>query len=354
MQSFCERLLEELEQIVERRTQPFETIYFGGGNPILLSVSSLQRIMLLATKLGRSKECTMEINPESCTETLDPLIMQGLSRLSIGIQSMDNRFLSLLGRTARRDDNLRSLAIAKQMRSRFGISINVDVITCLPGQSIKEAFADIDEVTRLSECEHISLYSLTVEEGTTLANQIENSTVTPLEEDAQADILASCWEHLASLGYEQYEVSNFSRGSSYRCLHNQRYWQLEEYVGLGPSAAGTLFAHGQLNRISAANDLAAYLCLPPFATYAKEELTWSQEVTEYLLVGLRTTKGIDKELFSRRFGIDYSTLFCRQIASLSPSWYIDTPSCFRLTRKGFMILDAIILFLVPAIDQGPT
>lgn len=345
---YTERLLEELRTAVDHRSRPFETVFVGGGNPGMLSTSDLERIIATATSLGTPGEASLEMNPESFTDDVFPLFGRGFSRLSLGLQSMDKRHLHALGRNASKEDNLHAIELAKKLRGEFGTQISADLMTCIPNQTVADALHDIDETVSLLEPDHISLYSLTVEEGTVLSERIRGGSVSVPDEDLQAEMLESCWDRLEHHGYSQYEISNFARREQNRCRHNERYWRLAEYIGLGPSAAGTVRIGDRMVRITAGSDVHAYAASPAFATYECEILDRDAEMTECLMVGLRTARGIDKREWGERFDRDFDALFGPAVASLpgeSRIWCNNTEKSFGLTRRGFMLLDAIVLHL---------
>ena len=136
MQAFTMKLLEELQQLTARRTQPYKTVFIGGGNPGCLEYQDLQAIVEVVCSHGKPDEFTIEINSESLREDLFPLFGQGITRLSIGLQSLQETHLKMLGRNASASENLRALQAALFIRKRYGTHLNFDLMTCIPGQSI--------------------------------------------------------------------------------------------------------------------------------------------------------------------------------------------------------------------------
>jgi oxygen-independent coproporphyrinogen III oxidase len=344
-QSFASKLINELLEIQHLRKEPFETVFIGGGNPGCLAINDLVRIVQIICHKGKPKEFSIEMNPESLTEAHFPLFSMGINRLSMGVQSLNPSHLKTLGRQANLEDTLYAIELAKSLRVQFQTHLNFDLMTCIPGQSVQDSIDDINELVQKANPEHISLYSLTFEEGTKLADDVRSHVILPIEDDEQAHMLFSCWRRLGELGYEQYEVSNFARNSAY-CLHNLRYWDLQEYVGIGPSAAGTLFAHQGLNRWKGHEDVLLYTESPEFTHYEHESISKEEELTEYLLVALRTKWGIDKQSFHTRFKLSFSKIFGDTVVRLQknfPECIDDDAAHFSLNRKGWMLLDSIIL-----------
>ncbi|OHD30373.1 MAG: hypothetical protein A2Y31_03940 [Spirochaetes bacterium GWC2_52_13] len=354
---FLDRLLEEVAQVTMARSVPFETVFIGGGNPGMLPVSFLAELVSTITSIGKPLEFSMEMNPESLQDAHSLLFESGLDRLSIGIQSMQDRHLKTLGRNTDRQKNLQGLARAKELQDTFGFRLNCDLMTCIPGQSIADASTDIDELVDLVAPDHISLYNLTVEESTPLAQRVAGGSLVVLDEDRQADMLESCWDRLAALGYFQYEISNFSTEKATRCLHNERYWRLDEYVGIGPTAAGTVAMSGQSVRTTGAADIHRYTKEDAFSTYGIYPLTIAESMHEHLLMGLRTSVGIEKDAWSKRYGYRFNELFSERIVLLErygERHFEDSKERFALTRAGFMLLDSIVLHLSQALEDAPS
>lgn len=342
-QKYMHRLETELREIVSSVDEGFSTIFIGGGNPGCLTYAQLDSLLSLAQSKGKASECTIEMNPETFDRSLFPLFEHLLvTRVSMGIQSMDDGVLTTLGRNARRKDNLKAIALAKEARDQFGIDISFDLMVCLPGQSLEMAIGDIDEIMTLANPSHISLYCLTVEEGTVLSEKVSSGSLPVLDEDGQEAFLWGVWDHLKSLGFRQYEVSNFARSEKF-CNHNLTYWNLDSYLGLGCSAVSALRRGIGLQHISQIQNLFAYSNGIPFSGYSEEILTPTEHMEEFLMMALRTDFGIDKMVFQERFSHSFDKIFASVIESLDSSWFISTRQRFSLTRIGFMILDEVVL-----------
>ncbi len=340
-EQYTERLVSEIEQL-PMPGGPFHTLYIGGGDPANLGVKNLERVLTASEREGRPCEVTVEANPESFDEHFFPLFEAGLvTRLSMGIQTMDQQTLTLLGRSATAADNRRALTVAQKARERYQIDLSIDLMVALPSQTVEGALADIETVLSLSDCEHLSLYCLTVEEGTALARQVAGGVVSVADEDGQEAFLRSVWAHLKRLGFEHYEVSNFAKNGKYS-RHNCVYWSLGDYLGLGSGASSTL---GPVH-IEQTEDLLGYVGGALYSGYEREETTIWQQVEEYLMMGLRTKWGIDKRRFAERFGMDFDRTFSGAVASCEPNWYVDSAQSFALTEDGWMVLDEILVRLV--------
>lgn len=342
-EKYMQRLEAELEAVVSSSNSAFSTIFVGGGNPGCLTFTQLQSMLSLAHTKGKPNECTIEMNPETFNRSLFPLFEESLvTRVSMGIQSMDDGVLATLGRNARRADNLRSIALAQEAHDQYGVELSFDLMLCLPGQTLEMAISDVDEIMSLASPSHISLYCLTVEEGTDLSEKVSSGLLPVLDEDGQEAFLWGVWNHLKGFGFRHYEVSNFSRDDQ-NCKHNLTYWNLDSYLGLGCSAVSALREGPRLQHVTQNQTLFIYAHDDPFTGYSEETLTLSEHMEEFLMMALRTDIGIDKEVFAKRFSRSFDKNFSSVIETLDSRWYVSTEQSFSLTENGFMVLDEVVL-----------
>lgn len=346
-EQYADRLLGEVAAL-QAPKGGFHTLYIGGGSPLYLGYPAIVKILTAVREAGSPEEVTLEVNPEQVDMELLSLCGSGLiSRISIGIQSMDDRLLTLLGRSATADINRSALLLLQEARERYGIDISVDLMVALPTQKIEQAIADIDMVLGTVDVQHLSLYCLTVEEGTALAQRVAAQEVLIHNEDSQALFLDAVNLALQERGFAHYEVSNWAKHQRYS-RHNTVYWSVGDYLGLGSSAASTVGTqHWEQSQ-----DLATYAASPLFSGYEVEEISLTEQVEEYLMMGLRTAWGIDKLIFANRFGLSFDSLFQITNMNLKKSWYKDTPQTFSLTEKGWLVLDEILLRLVLQIPES--
>lgn len=341
--TYLERLEQELDALLQSYNSGFPTIFLGGGNPGCLGPDRLAHLLSLAQKHGRPTECSIEINPETFNSSLFPLLEKKLiTRISMGIQSMDDTVLSTLGRNAQRSDNLRAIALAREAHELYDTELSFDLMLCLPGQTLEMALADIDEIMALASPDHISLYCLTVEEGTDLSMAVSQGALPVLDEDGQEAFLWGVWQHLRSLGFRHYEVSNFARKEKL-CKHNLTYWNLDSYIGLGCSAVSAIRREKTLSHITQKQDLATFVQDTLYSGYEKEKLSDIEHIEEYFMMALRTDFGIDKAAFFTRFNRCFDTEFASVIDSLDSRWFLSNKQSFSLTEIGFMVLDEIVL-----------
>lgn len=330
---YMDILISEIRALSTDWGKPFRTIFIGGGNPGILGYDRLRTILEEACRNGMAKECTIEINPENVTEeilTLSPF----LTRVSVGIQSMDRDTLRTLGRNADIFDNERALSILSSSPFAF----NADIMTAVPGSGVETTEEDIKKIASFDP-DHISLYCLTFEEGTPLIERAR-----PIGEEGERAALIASWRLLKELGYSHYEVSNFARDGK-ECLHNKVYWSLGQYIGFGPGAESSI-GYSEAVSMKEPETIEEYIRKPKLTCF---NLTREETEEEVLLTSLRTIYGIDKGEYSKRFGKDFDALYSERISALDPDCYIDSPDRFSLTEEGFLKLDRIILEMAMAL-----
>ena len=289
---YVDALLEEMRQRRGEQNHPIKTIYFGGGTPSILPLSELGRIVKALHEnfdLSQVEEVTLEANPEDLT----PDYLQGLknlgliNRLSIGIQSLDDQVLRLIGR---RHTAAQAIAAVENAYKAGFHNISVDFIYGLPKVGGRKSEVGCDFSYLISHTsdliKHVSAYSLTVESGTALAEQVAQGRVALPDEDEVVRQYDYICKFLEENGFSQYEVSNFARPGFYS-HHNSRYWDRTPYLGLGPGAhsfiicTGDSVAHCEKRRWN-----------NPDGTYEEEVLTEIDAFNELLMTSLRTTRGL--------------------------------------------------------------
>lgn len=341
----------------------FETVYVGGGTPSVLPRELLARLLRRLGDLD-PVEWTVEANPESLDRSfLETCAQAGVTRLSVGLQSMDDRLLACLGRPGTAADNLRALGL---MAGNWHGETSLDLIAGAPGQTRGGIIADITAVARAG-CGHASLYSLTVEPGTPLAALVRSGSVALNPRDHDDGLWLEGRAALAGAGLHQYEVANFARPGK-ECRHNLRYWRLEPYLGIGPGAISTLppdlaaaltgeREEAAVVRLANPHDLTRFLSAadgPPGSPWGieKEIVAAPAFVLETLMVGLRLVRGISAASFRRRFGCGLDDL----APGLWERWVgrgFAQPErgSLRLTARGLLLLDSLLGELAAALSE---
>ncbi|MFA6366795.1 MAG: radical SAM family heme chaperone HemW, partial [Candidatus Hydrogenedentales bacterium] len=278
---YVEKLLRRTELLCRTASASIDTVFVGGGTPTVLEDEVFGKLLAgLRSIAGHSPlEWTVEANPESLSpRKLEMMAVHGVTRLSVGIQSMDDGELAILGRHARATDNRGALDLAIQS----GIKLSADLMTALPRpekrSSSRSSLRDSAAFLAEKGVGHLSIYDLVVEEGTPIKGRLERGELFPADEDAAFDEREEVEGFLKGLGFSRYEVSNYALEGS-ECLHNQAYWSMNSYLGVGSGAVSTLIvadgkkaaaagAGGSLSlRIEEGRDLSAYL-LDPDSTVA--------------------------------------------------------------------------------------
>lgn len=281
---YVDAVLQEWKQ--RSSDSDIHTLYLGGGTPSMLDVEDIQRLVqAIATK--NTKEITLEANPGDLSlEKLQALRQIGINRLSIGIQSFRNPLLRLIGR--RHTSKQACQAVRWAQQAGFD-NISIDLMYALPGQNMLQWALDIKKAMRLG-IQHISCYCLTYEEGTPLCDMLKNGKFRAKSENIQNRMYNYLCKVLARNGFEHYEVSNFAL-PGYRSRHNSAYWNDTPYIGLGAGA------HSYDGKTRSWNicDLDAYIAgIKNGQTISESEtLTEEQKHIERIMLGLRTSEGID-------------------------------------------------------------
>lgn len=339
-------------------TRSVETIYFGGGTPSLLSPKSIETILgsisknfkivpPLTTPLPQvEREITLEINPGTVNlEKLKGYRDAGVNRLSIGVQSLNDGILTTLGRIHNRQQ---ALGAYEDAREAGFDNIGIDLIHSIPGESLSDWKRELNEVVLLGP-EHISAYSLTIEEGTPFHCQLQKGLLALPSEETQVDMLLTTEEVLGKAGYEHYEVSNYAL-PAFRSRHNQIYWKGGEYLGLGVSAHSYISGQwsgvrGQEVRTANTSNLAEYFRLineKGNAVIEEDELTKEKAMGEYVFLGLRMMEGISLKDFEEKFGIEIETAYPAAVSELTQKGLLEiTQGHLRLTKKGLLLLNEV-------------
>jgi len=319
--------------------EPLETIYLGGGTPSILSQEELDEILNAVYanfSIAESPEITLEGNPDDLTkEKLDYLFSVGINRLSVGIQSFDNAVLKSLNRA---HDNRMARGCIDDAKNAGFKNISVDLIYAIPGRSNDDWENDINKTIALSP-QHISSYSLTIEEKTVFGKWTKQGKMKPIDDDLAASQLALLIDILEGANYEQYEVSNFSQ-PSFQSRHNSNYWKNKIYLGVGPSAHSYDGASRQYNLSN--NSLYLRSIQQEKVPSTMEVLSREDKINEYLLTSLRTSWGADLKILREQYSWDIINENWDYVQILQSKGLIAIEdNILRLTRQGRFLADKI-------------
>ncbi len=340
------------------------TIFIGGGTPSVLSRPLLERLISAFEGL-KPGEWTVEANPESVDEAfLDICASRGVTRLSLGVQSLRDERLRLLRRPCRRKDILGALELVSK---RWAGDLNLDYIAGIPGQTTVEVREDLAEILEFAPS-HVSLYQLTTEPGTEFEKALARGTIVPNPAELDEELWFQGCAELERAGFQHYEISNFCLPRK-ECRHNLRYWRLEPYLGVGPSAVSTIPAGAAVRAFPGARDAveraAAVRLTSPrdFTSFLEgEPRRWNIEVEalapadfllETLMMGFRLAEGIPRASFEKRFGRTFEELFPGLWARWEEKGLASpTREALRLTEQGRMFLDALLGEVIDCVDPS--
>lgn len=282
------------------------SIFIGGGTPSTVPKDCLEQLMETVRthfRLSEEAEVTMEVNPGTVSEeALSRFRRAGINRLSIGLQSANDAELKAIGRIHTWRQFLESYTLAR----RAGFSnVNVDIMSALPGQTLSDYRDTLRKVLSLEPPpEHISAYSLILEEGTILFEKYGKGELELPDEDTDREMYRETKEILAQAGYERYEISNYAK-KGYECRHNCGYWRRKNYVGFGIGAASLV----ENVRFRNSADLQAYLAEPLGCREEVQQLGEQEQMEEFLFLGLRMTEGVNCGEFAGLFGCPLEEIY---------------------------------------------
>jgi len=340
-ENFLQSLKKEIQQRKEElQGEEIETVYFGGGTPSLLTIEETEDILKTVLEnfsVSENAEITFESNPEDLTDSyLKKLSVTPINRLSIGIQSFKDSDLLLMNRRHRSD---RAIKAVKDAQNAGFNNISIDLIYGLPKQTMEDWKRNIEIALSLN-VQHISSYCLTYSKGTVFYHRLKTGKLIELSDELCFRQFKYLVEILKESGFEQYEISNFSK-SGYRSRHNSSYWLRKKYLGFGPSAHSYDFNTRRWNKA----DLEYYIKnVNENATYWEYEvLDATDRYNDYVITSLRTVWGISEDVLRSDFGEKYLFIFKKGIKSYLRSGKVITNNGnYNLTTDGLFISNMIM------------
>ena len=336
------------------------TIFFGGGTPSYIPLEHTDRLLRAvndAFELIPDAEVTVEANPGDLhAPALARLLEMGVNRLSIGVQSLDDSLLSLLGRRHTAGEAMEAYRLARCAGFQ---RVNLDLMYGLPRQTMSQWGNTLERVMELAP-PHLSLYCLTLEEGTPLERWVRQGRLPEADPDLAADMYTLAQETLEQIGYHHYEISNWAM-PGHQCLHNMAYWLNRTYLGVGPGAHSSLHGYRfwdvtsprtyiQRVRSWASQAVGAVECIDQETLLrigpvgGVESIGPQLEMAETMLLGLRLLDGLKVEVFKRRFGHDPMQLYGPQINELGEQGLLEhSDGLLRLTRKGCLLANQVFM-----------
>lgn len=331
-EDWADAYLVQLEKELEKRNAntAHDTVYIGGGSPSALNEKQLKKLFeILKTPLSCPVEATIEINPEDLTLEKARLISDAnINRVSLGVQTFQTHLLEKLGR----HHDLEIVKRALNYLVEVGIKrISIDFIYGLPNQTFKDLKADLEIIKTLPMINHVSFYTLILEEHT----KFYNDGVVLKSDDWLIEAQSILIEGLKALGFERYEVSNFSKPNQ-QSKHNLVYWHHQHYIGIGCGASGYI----KNERYDNTKSLTQYL--KGITTYQTTPLSKEDEMFEVIMLGLRLTKGISLDEFKMRFNTTPFDVFDLN-RFIQMKLLVVEDGYLKTTPQGMNVLDEILI-----------
>lgn len=338
MKDYIKALCKEIESKCKKLS--IKSLFIGGGTPSYLDEESLAYLMNTIKKLNfkDNAEKSMECNPGTINKAKLDIIKEGtINRLSFGLQTTDNNLLKKIGRIHTFEEFKENYYLAR--KTGFD-NINIDMMFGLPDQTINMWINSLQEVIDLKP-DHISSYSLIVEEGTVFYKLDDMGKLNIPNEDDERDMYREGKNILESNGYRQYEISNYAKGGK-ECIHNKLYWQCEEYLGVGTSASSFM----DEKRFSNIKDISEYIKrINNNESVIEEEYINSKndDIEEFMFMGLRMNCGIEEKEFFRRFGVTVDSIYKNVInKNESLGLLIRNGGKIYLSDKGFEVSNMVM------------
>ncbi|GMA07498.1 coproporphyrinogen III oxidase [Tetragenococcus halophilus subsp. flandriensis] len=334
---YIQGLLKEIQLTLDvHPTDVSQTIYIGGGTPTSLSASQLDDLLSGITQLlpvETTKEFTIEANPGDLTqEKLDVIKNYGINRLSMGVQTFDNRLLRKIGRKHTAEDVYQTLKLIEKNQID---NVSIDLIYALPGQSIADFLTTLQKAIAL-DLPHYAMYSLILENKTMFMNWVRRGRIELPEQEEEAKMFELAINEMEKAGFSHYEVSNFAK-KGWESKHNLVYWNNEHYYGFGAGASGYL----NQERYKNFGPIQHYLNplrnnqLPIIET---EELSFKNQIEEELFLGLRKKEGVSLQHFKEKFNLELTDLYQQVLPKLFDEQLLTfNNDHLKLTRKGLFL-----------------
>lgn len=338
-ENYANKYLESLDREVSSfyYDEPMKSIYIGGGTPSCLNTPNLEKLFSITEKIKllSQYEFTFECNIKDISEELlKTLKANRVNRISIGIETANEKFYEFLNRHNDKKDIKTKLSLVK----KYFTNINIDLMYGFPNESIKDLKKDLDFFKEL-DVPHISIYSLIIEENTKLFIQ----KTKPLAEEIESDMYYYIIRYLKDLGYVHYEISNFSK-EGYQSIHNLTYWNNEEYYGFGLSSGGYVDGIRYTNTRSLNNYLRGNYRLE------EEMISLRTDMENEMILGLRKTKGVNKMHFLKKFGSNIEDIF-DIINMINENWLQDKEGYISISEDKLYLSNHILVNFIGGVDE---
>lgn len=361
-EAYIRSLIQEIKYYGEvyRNTYYVDTIFVGGGTPSLIEGRLIREIITAVKEnfcIDKNAEISMESNPKTLTESkLHTYMEGGINRLSIGAQSFDDKLLCFLGRAHKAEDFFTNYSLVRKCGFR---NVNLDLMFAIPGQTMKIWMETLRRTIEL-EPEHISLYSLQLEEETPFFTMFQEGTLKVMDDELDRQMYHTALEALKGSGYFHYEISNVSK-DGFPCRHNLKYWSMNHYLGLGLGAhsyidgvrfsnltnldhyiqAGIAANGKEINKKSLPKGLDSEESCSPFVQWIHKN-SKQENISEYLFTGMRKMQGVDLNDFENKFGLIPEALYGEILRKHQQNKLIEiVDGKLRFTEKGIDISNTV-------------
>ena len=326
----------------EVKDKEIDSIFIGGGPPTVLNGDEIKTLFKKINenfKIKEDAEITMECNPGTIDEKkLLAMKESGVNRLSIGLQAVQNHHLKYIGRIHTYEEFEKNYIEAKNIGFN---NINIDLMYALPNQTVEDWKETLEKIVKLNP-EHISAYSLILEENTELFDMFNRKEFRLLDEDTDIEMYEYTINYLKLHGYNQYEISNYAK-TGYECKHNILYWKCENYIGIGTSSAGYLnnIRYNNICEIDKYEEAVLNNKKPiEFEEFTSEK----DEIEEKIFLGLRMNEGIKFIDFDEKYNLNFEEKYKEQIEKLTKMNLIEVDNQgMRLTQKGREISNSVFV-----------
>ncbi|KPJ21739.1 radical SAM family heme chaperone HemW [Streptococcus phocae] len=334
--AYLEALIKEFESY---DITDLKTLYIGGGTPTSITASQLDYLLSQLQKnlnLETLEEFTIEANPGDLTvEKIDVLVKSAVNRISLGVQTFDDKHLKQIGRS---HNEAQIYSTISSLKSAGFNNISIDLIYALPGQTMEQVKTNVAKALAL-DIPHLSLYSLILEHHTVFMNKMRRGKLNLPTEDLEAGMFEYIISEMEANGFEHYEISNFTK-PGFESRHNLMYWNNEEYFGCGAGASGYLNGIRYRNRVPIQHYLKAVA--EGNARLSEEILTKEEMIEEELFLGLRKKTGVSLERFKEKFGVPLADIYGSVVTDLqNEGLLVKNDSAIRMTKKGLFLGDSI-------------
>lgn len=341
--SYIDNLIEEIRLYQEKLSVSIDTIYIGGGTPSYIDPKYIKKIVnqIYKFKIEDLKEFTIECNPNSIS--YDKLLLYkdlGINRISLGVQSFDNSVLKSIGRNHSGEDAIKDI---KLIRKAGFDNLSFDMMLNLPGQNLKSIENDLKMVKEISP-DHISWYSLILEEGSRFNSLYKKGKLKLMDEDLEIYLFEKIIGDLGKMGLRRYEISNFAK-EGYESIHNKKYWEGKGYIAFGMSAAGYLddIRYNNSKNFIHYND---YIKKSKLPIDQKIKVSREDREKDYIIFKLREVSGINLKEFKNIFGYDFLEKYSFAIKKFTKNDFFIIDDNFRFTKKGMNLSNEFLIEII--------